>query len=162
MKKLFSILMIAFAMTAMVACGEKENETTDVNDLADNTLVYDGVTYHMDSFQSFYHNGLTTVDATSIEKEGDKPIVEFIRLHIRPFMWNRTADVIAETNDDEVWECGFSGTIFDGEYLDIYNSFSACTIGVFGNNDGTPVTVTLDGTMKSGKKIQMKLVTPNN
>ena len=29
MKKVFSILMVAFAMTAMVACGEKDNGTDD-------------------------------------------------------------------------------------------------------------------------------------
>ncbi len=29
MKKMFSILMVAFAMTAMVACGEKDNDGTD-------------------------------------------------------------------------------------------------------------------------------------
>ena len=38
--------MVALAMTAMVACGdEKDNEDdNNVMELADNTLVYDGVT----------------------------------------------------------------------------------------------------------------------
>ena len=163
MKKVLSILMVALAMTAMVACGdEKDNEgDNNVMELADNTLVYDGVTYHMDAFQSYYHAGLTTVDAVSLETDGGEPVIQFIRLHIRPTMWNRTADVFTETNEDETWECGFTGTIFDGEYFDIYDGFSACKIGVFGDNNGTPVTVTLDGTLKNGKTMQMKLVTPS-
>ena len=63
--------MVAFAMTAMVACDEKENEPeSTASDLADNTLVYDGTTYHMVAGQSFYHTGLTTVDAVSQETDG--------------------------------------------------------------------------------------------
>ena len=160
MKKIFSILMVAFAMTAMVACDEKENEPeTTASDLADNTLVYDGTTYHMVAGQSFYHTGLTTVDAGSQETDGSgNSMVEFFGLHIRPTMWNKTVDVLTVNNDEETWQCGFQGVLF-GEYSDVTESFSACKIGIKGNNDGSPVTVTLDGTMKNGKTLQMKLVT---
>lgn len=85
-------------------------------------------------------------------------MVEFGRLHIRPTMWNKTVDVSTVNNDEETWECGFQGGPF-GEYSDVTESFSACKIGIKGNNDGTPVTVTLDGTLKNGKTLQMKLVT---
>ena len=160
MKKVFSILMVAFAMTAMVACSEKEDEPEKtVSDIADNTLVYDGTTYHMDAVQSYYHNGLTTVEAFSQETDGEeRPLVSFGRLHIRPTMWNKTVDAFTVNNDKETWQCGFEGGPF-GDYSDVTESFSACKIGVKGNNDGTPVTVTLDGTLKNGKKLQMKLVT---
>lgn len=161
MKKVFSILMVAFAMTAMVACSEKDNEPeSTTSNLADNTLVYDGTTYHMDAVQSYYHAGLTTVDAVSQETDGSGNfMVEFGRLHIRPTMWNKTVDVFTVNNDEETWECGFQGAIWGEEYVGVYDGFSSCKIGVKGNNDGTPVTVTLDGTLKNGKKLQMKLVT---
>lgn len=163
MKRVLSILMVAFAMTAMFAsCDKDEEENNTPTEIADNTLVYDGVTYHMISFQSFYHDGLTTVDAVSQETEGEMPMVEFIRLHIRPTMWNRTVDIFTANSDEETWECGFGGTVFGVEYIDVYDGFSSCKIGVYGNNDGTPVTVTLDGTMNNGKTLQMKLVTGNS
>ena len=48
MKKTLSILMVAFTMTAMVACNkDKDNEDSPLN-IANNTLVYDGQTYTFD------------------------------------------------------------------------------------------------------------------
>lgn len=81
-------------------------------------------------------------------------MVEFAGLHIRPGMWNRTADIFTETNDTVSWNFVFNGVV----EANAYDDFSACMVGIYGNNDGTPVTVTVDGTLKNGKKIQMKVI----
>lgn len=58
MKKLFSILMMAAAMTAMVACGEKDNTTdnsggnTEITDLNGTMWRYDHGTLGEDGFLS--------------------------------------------------------------------------------------------------------------
>ena len=43
-------------------------------------------------------------------------------------------------------------------YYEHESIFTSATYRVSGNNDGTPITVTLDGTLKNGKTLQMKLV----
>lgn len=49
MKRVFSILMVAFAMTTMVACGDKDNETDNSGDdtpTGQTDLVPEGRYYH--------------------------------------------------------------------------------------------------------------------
>ena len=48
--------------------------------------------------------------------------------------------------------------MLDGVYYEHESIFTSATYRVSGNNDGTPITVTLDGTLKNGKTLQMKLV----
>ena len=48
--------------------------------------------------------------------------------------------------------------LLDGVYYEHESIFTSATYRVSGNNDGTPITVTLDGTLKNGKTLQMKLV----
>jgi hypothetical protein len=158
----FIMMFVAAATMMFVSCGKDDEKSSDLN-LADNTLVYDGVTYHMNAVQSFFHNELTLVDATSQEANiSEESMIEFVGLHIRPGMWNRTANVLTETTEDISWNCAFSGALFGEEMFNVYEDFSSCLIGIYGENDGTPVTVTFDGTLKNGKALQMRLVTDSD
>ena len=60
MKKIFSILMVAFAMTAMVSCNKDNdggNNDEPTLNIADNTLIYDGTTYTLDIVEVWHQNG---------------------------------------------------------------------------------------------------------
>ena len=183
MKKVFSILMVAFAMTAMVACNKEDNGggNGDNNDnsttiIEDNTLVYNGVTYHMTPEVLAWGTELTRMLAVSTETDAnEEPVIRFDGLHIYPTTWGRTMNLASPVEGDE-WILAFMGSVIDcnaffeqgglGGELDGQNYtdesvFSSGTLLVSGNNDGTPITVTLDGVLKNGKTIKMKLVTGN-
>ena len=49
----------------------------------------------------------------------------------------------------------------DSVYYENESIFTNGTYRVSGNNDGTPITVTLNGKLKNGKTLQMKLVSGN-
>ncbi len=153
-------ILFAFAASMMffVSCSKDDDKNNTLN-IEDNTLVYDGAVYHMNAMQSYFHSQLTLVDASSQETNlQQEPMVEFAGLHIRPGMWNRTANIFTETNDTVSWNFVFNGVV----EANAYDDFSACMVGIYGNNDGTPVTVTVDGTLKNGKKIQMKVITQSD
>ena len=130
-------------------------------------------------------NQYVTLLVADSEETGSnsEAVVRFDGFHI--FGWNQTVD-LASPGDDEYalsfqWDSGFSiyayaapygigddngglhyigGNIgeekFDGESL-----FTEGTLSVSGNNDGTPITVILDGKLKNGKTLKMKLVSGN-
>lgn len=177
MKKVISILMVAFAMTAMVACGDKDNNgDTPVTPAADNTVVYNGVTYHMTPEVLCWGSELTRMRAASTETDANsEPVIRFDGLHIKPMTWGRTMNLASPAEGDE-WIVAFMGSVLncncsyeygglsgelDGQEYNGQSIFSSGTLLVSGNNDGTPITVTLDGKLKNGKTIQMKLVSGN-
>lgn len=175
MKKVFSILMVAFAMTAMVACGDKDNtgDDTPVTPVADNTVVCNGVTYHMTPEVMAWGTELTRMRAASTETDANgEPIIRFDGLHIYPTTWGRTMNLASPVEGDD-WIVAFVGSVLscngsyeggglsgelDGQEYIGESIFSSGTLLVSGNNDGTPITVTLDGVLKNGKTIQMKLL----
>ena len=184
MKKLFSILMVAFALTAMVACDKEDNgdgsnggnNNNQTLILADNTLVYNGVTYHMIPEVLSWGTELTRMWATSTETDDNsEPIIRFDGLHIYPTTWGRTMNLASPVEGDE-WILAFMGSVLscnasfeegglggelDGQNYNNESIFTKGTLLISGNNDGTPITVTLDGTLKNGKTLQMKLVSDN-
>lgn len=64
MKKLFSILMMAAAMTAMVACGEKDDPQPTPSDPANNDTSLVQTTWHYDGDE--YSSDITFKDATKV------------------------------------------------------------------------------------------------
>lgn len=186
MKKLFSILMVAFALTAMVAC-EKEtklpsesggngNGNEPTLNIEDNTLVYDGITYHMDTRVESADDWMTQVYAYSQEKDTNgESIVVYDASHIVSDMFNTTVDLVSPDMEygiyfwfsdgsrlnayysPDVDENSIGGQIFDVDY-EHESIFTRGTYSIKGNNDGTPITIILDGTLKNGKTIQMKLI----
>lgn len=182
MKKIFSILMVAFAMTAFVACSKDNNDNTDNNggngggnneptlNVADNTVIYGGTIYHMNTEVNYMNEDLTFCWANSTETTGDgSPKMVFSEIHIYPDMWGEATDLSAtcsvvfrfEGSDlslSDVWNGEFCTGYIDGVEYENESPFTEGTFCVSGNNDGTPITVTLDGKLKNGKKLQMKLV----
>lgn len=181
MKKVLSILMVAFSMIAFVSC-DKEGEGS-ADSLADNTLVYDGHTYTFDNVVvDYYHSALTLMSAyTSDTLEYGSPKLMVDGIHIMPAVWNKTLDLtntsqwpedvmvalhlygLVEMNF-EAWNNGGNMGAYgnlDGVDYEDESIFSSGTYTVMGNNDGTPITVTYDGTLKNGKKLQLKLVSGN-
>ncbi|MBP5516041.1 MAG: hypothetical protein J6X86_03730 [Bacteroidales bacterium] len=181
MKKLFSILMVAFAMTTMVAC-DKDNDNDgdgDEMNIADNTLVYDGVTYTFsDVMVDYRHSEMTLVSAFSGDPQDAELIVDHI--HITPNVWNRDFDLTDQSQwpDDVAVYLILNGAIdmqfegwvnvgrnmgghLDGVEYEGESIFTSGTYRVSGNNDGTPITITVNGKLKNGKTLQMKIVSDN-
>ncbi|MCR5423489.1 MAG: hypothetical protein K6E93_01865 [Bacteroidales bacterium] len=195
MKKVFSILMVAFALTAMVACSEKDNGAGNGGgnnnggnggsslNIPNNTVVYDGQTYTFDDVVvDYYHSELTLVSAYTDDTlaNGD-PVLAIEGIHINPNAWNCNIDLANPAHwpqevlvglhmrgsiqiSFEAWAndgvLGGGGTL-DGVQYDNESIFSSGTYRVSGNNDGTPITITYDGMLKNGKRIQIKIVSDN-
>lgn len=179
MKKLFSILMIAFAMTTMVACDKDQEDGDNQLNIADNTLVYDGVTYNFNTVTVDYrHSEMTLVSAYVGDMNDADLIVDHI--HITPNVWNRDFDLTDQSqwpDDVSVYliingavEMQYEGWVnvdrnmggfLDGVEYEGESIFTSGTYRVSGNNDGTPITITVNGKLKNGKTLQMKIVSDN-
>lgn len=193
MKRFFllSITMLMSVALLMTACKKDKPQpdnsgnngnTTPSQTIADNTLVYDGVTYHIDNVDvGYYHSELTLIMATTNDTlEDGSPLLTVDDIHISPNVWNRTYDMV----DQSQWpdfsmlglilmgavDLGYEGFCnggtgthgwLDGVSYEEGNIFSSGTYRVDGNNDGTPITVTVDGTLINGKTLKMKLVSGN-
>ena len=197
-------LMIAAAAALLFAACGKDEENSNNNAsgsqgggsntpaLADNTIVYDGVTYHMTGENAqivveYYHNELTHISARSTEQDSvGVPRMAFSHFHIRPEMWNKTQNLTTLANEEfyeiifegtelnlvargSCYESGSNGSLLtyfggnlDGtEYDETQCLFSSGTYTVTGHNDGSPFTVEMDATLINGKRIQMKLTSPD-
>ena len=166
-------MFVAAAAMLFAACG-KDN----VEDLADNTLVYDGVTYTFSNVMVDYrHSEMTLVSAIAGDPQNAELIVDHI--HITPNVWNRDFDLVDQSQwpDDvavyliingaiemqfEGWVNGDRGIFgrLDGVEYEGESIFTSGTYRVSGNNDGTPITITVNGKLKNGKDLKMKLVSP--
>lgn len=185
MKKILSILTAALLATTIISCNKDEdsNDATGNSDnIAANTLVYDGVTYSLDTVVvDCYHSALTLLSAyTSDTLEDGTPMLVVDGIHITPNMWNRDFDLTSQALwPDEVSVYLYLSGVLDfnfdgwcngdrdmGGYLDgvIYEHssiFSSGTYRVSGNNDGTPITFVVSGVLKNGKTFKMKIVSGN-
>jgi len=176
--KLFLLTFVA-AMLAFSGCGKDE---PTVDDMADNTVEYDGQTYTLDQvFVDYYHSKLTTILAVTSETlEDGSPKLMLEGIHITPDMWNRELDLTDQTNwpDYATVNLYFTGAFnliysgfkngdasmrgeLDGVKYDNESIFTSGTHKITGANDGTPITLTVDGKLKNGKTLRMKLVTPS-
>lgn len=188
MKKIFSILTIALLATAMVSC-DKEDETNNASNggtqlnIPANTLIYDGTSYTFDNvYVDYYHNQLTLVSAeTNDTLDNGEPKLSIQGIHITPNAWNKTLDLAnaSQWPEDVMVALHLSGELnisyeswnnggemgswgeFEGEEIQNTSIFTSGTYRVSGNNNGTPITITYDCTLKNGKKLQIKLVTDN-
>lgn len=191
MKKVFSILMVAFAMTAMVACGEKDNTDNGSNGGSNNGggtdtpidppatpssyVIYDGVTYPMYNLDANHVNSSASISMSSA-------ITAF---------WNRNASPknqsinLASPAAGNLYWIGIDGSVlnlnafgsgrddgtFDGFYEigdENVNGESAFTSGTYivytadPDGEGDAVRIELDGMLKNGKRLQVKLVSGSN
>lgn len=186
------MMFVAAAAMMFAGCG-KDDENGNTNGgtngggsqtaLADNTVVYDGVTYTFDYIMVGYcHDELTLITAETADTlEDGTPRLMLDGIHITPEAWNRDFN-LADINQWPVeyvminlvftgvldisytsfvnGDRGVSGRL-DGEYYESESIFTSGTYRVSGNNDGTPITVTANGTLRNGKTLQLKLVTPS-
>ena len=170
------MMFVAAAAMLFAACGKDK-----VEELADNTLVYNGTVYHLDQSQMFidyFHSGLTLVTAMSVEQQDEAPVITVDHFHIVADDWNKTRD-LANLNEGEAYELAFSGPVLicsafahqdqgrtycggqlNGTEYEDTPVVTEGTLRVEGNNDGTPITVLLDCKLINGKELKMKLVTP--
>ena len=185
MKKATRFIMLFVASATMMlnaACSKDDSNSGSELNLADNTLVYDGVTYTFDHVMvDYYHDALTLVVAETADTlEDGSPRLMLDGIHVSPNAWNYNFNLadLSQWPDEVMVNLVFSGVLdisytsyvngdrgvsgrLDGEYYEEESIFTSGTYRVSGNNDGTPVTITVDGTLKNGKKMQMKLVTPD-
>lgn len=174
MKARTILFSLAATMMLFAACGkDNENDGDNQPNIATNTVVYNGMTYHMNNMVSYANEDLTFFMSTSTEvNDNEYPRMMFGEIHIYPEMWGKTynlsvlediAGIRFFDGSDLFCSTTYNGTGYDGCIDDVdYPNESPFTEGTFsirGNNDGTPVTLTLDGTLRNGKTIQMKLVT---
>lgn len=181
----FLMMFVAVAAMMFASCNKDDNENGGGSQLniANNTVVYDGVTYTFDYVMVGYaHSELTLMSAETADTlEDGTPRLMLDGIHITPEAWNRDFN-LADINQWPVeyvminlvftgvldisytsyvnGDRGVSGRL-DGEYYEEESIFTSGTYRVSGNNDGTPITVTVDGVLKNGKTLQMKIVSPN-
>lgn len=158
MKKIFSICMLAFVALTIASCGKDEdkqdNQPVADKPIADNTLIYDGQSYDMQVAVNYYHQELTKVDAESVQKEGEEPVISVVGIHILPEVWNHSFD-IAKHEAPIIFNEMRLGNIIVSEDL---AGIASGTYSVDGKNDGTPIIIELDCVLTNGKRVQMKLV----
>lgn len=185
------MMFVAAAAMMFAACGEKDNNNVNgggsgggsQTSVADNTVVYDGVTYKFDHVMvDYYHEELTLITAETADTlEDGTPRLMLDGIHITPEAWNRDfnlADISQWPVEYVMINLVFTGVLnisytsfvnggrgvsgrLDGEYYESESIFTSGTYRVSGNNDGTPITVTANGTLRNGKTLQLKLVTPS-
>ena len=185
----FLMMFVAAAAMMFASCG-KDNENGgsgsgggSQQSIADNTMVYDGVTYKFDHVMVGYcHEELTLITAETADTLLDgSPRLMLDGIHITPDAWNRDfnlADISQWPVEYVMVNLVFSGVLdisytsyvngdrgvsgrLDGVNYEDESIFTSGTYRVSGNNDGTPVTLTVNGTLRNGKTLQIKLVTPD-
>lgn len=145
--------------------------------MADNTLVYDGVTYEMIPFVEIYNDNFTMLNAFSKDTSVDgQPKIMLDHFHIRSNEeysdWNSTTD-LAHPTSEEFYEIAFMGEVLtmighgsvnaaggeiDGVVYENESVFTSGTLKVTGENDGSgKVLVELDCVLKNGKTLKMKI-----
>lgn len=175
--KRFLVAMMAFAAVMFSAC-EKDNKAED---LPDNTLTYNESSYTFGDVEVFYyHPELTVLSAYTTDTMADgRHLLAVEGIHITPDMWNKTLDLtnVGGWSEGTLVELHFSGDItlsfsaycngdayasgeLDGVNYENESIFKSGTFKVTGKNDGTPITIILDGELKNGKQLKMKIVTP--
>lgn len=178
-------MMVAFAMTAMIACDKDKVEDGDDNtntnttptEAAANTAVIDGRTYHLNCRYAVEQGGRGYLDAESAEQQDSVSILT-IRGDVREN--NRTYDLthyiegadyafgviesIGENpfsfqQDNHVdGEPHYYGTINEQEYTD--GAFSSGTLTVSSTNDLLTYKVT--GVLKNGKAVSFHASIPTS
>lgn len=171
----FMMMFVAAAAMMFASCGKDNNEGNSSNipqtDIANNTLVYDGVTYQMEPLPA--GNAPSSASKDSIDGE---PLFFFDGYHFRDeSMWNKTINLAALSEGEEYsirilgsvldlncsgwWEAGqamYWGEI-DGHEYENECVFTNGTFGIYGDINNT--TVIFDCVLKNGKTLRMKLVT---
>ena len=177
MKKRLLFCFVALATTLMFAACDKDEPGSAGEPLADNTLVYDGVTYEMIPFVEIYNDNLTMLNAFSKDTSvNGQPKIMLDHFHIRSNEeysdWNSTTD-LAHPTSEEFYEIAFMGEVLtmighgsvnaaggeiDGVVYENESVFTSGTLKVTGENDGSgKVLVELDCVLKNGKTLKMKI-----
>ena len=161
------IMMFVAAATMMFASCDKDNEKT--SDLADNTVVYDGVVYNC-------------VAGASVFPNGEPGFIQYVlynqdyTLHLEGGLYqsahNRTFDLSRHHDDLEFhFHLGIENGVLDVQWSDNPNNlwcfldgdnmntscFSSGTATV--TIDGLHLTIVVDGTLVNGKTLKFKIVT---
>lgn len=172
MKKRLFLCFVAFAALMFAAC-EKDEPTPTEQPLADNTLIYDGVTYQMTPFLEIYNNQLTMLNAFSTDTSlNGQPKITFDHFHIHSDDWNTTTNLTNPTGD-RFYEIAFEGEVLtmiargdansaegmiDNVQYENESVFTSGTLKVTGENNGSgKVLVELDCVLKNGKSLKMKI-----
>ena len=154
-KRISFILSLALLLAS---CGKDEdkqdNQPVEDKPIADNTLIYDGQSYDMQVAVNYFHQELTLVDAESVQKEGEEPVISVVGIHILPEVWNHSFDLSKHEVPIIFNEIRLGNVIVREDLTGIVSG----TYSVDGKNDGTPIIIELDCVLTNGKRVQMKLV----
>lgn len=184
MKNIKLFLFAFVAMTMVFAGCKKENENegnSSTQNMPESYMSYAGHVYELEGFASIFHSNLTLAGALSKDTlDNGDPVIRIDGIHISPDVWGRTLDL---TNPDS-WVDGIvmdfiiEGTVIDLVYHGWFNGdtgiggridgveyenqsiFKNGTLLVEGNNDGSPITVTLKGELKNDKTLNIKFIVP--
>ena len=166
-------LLIVLAAAAMLftACG-KDNDQP----LADNTIVYDGTTYQMESlFDAFNPDMGLFFSFSTLENENGEPVITFDGFHVFRELLGQEFDLTKKTsNEDSYAEFYFYGIFNVGVYVghdyiggDLeevsYENESPFKSGTIkATLSDNVLTVEMKGETKNGHTINMKLSAPNS
>ena len=155
-------LIIVLAAVAMIFTACKKD-----NPIADNTIVYDGVTYQMTTTLDPFNENLAWMDAHS---ENDE--LQFMAYHVFPsadFLCDKTySDLtkewpffecygVLEMNTEHGMLEGQEYTDGNGDWGTVFESGTAKR--TYSNNT---LSLEVDATLKNGKKFALKLTTTSD
>lgn len=182
MKKFFSILMIALFAIAMVACkkdtpqpsnnGGNNGGNNDTPALADNVLIYDGVTYTGEASASI-SNDIIQYALQKMDGGNDNffvqgsykgannctfdltKVVEGVEFYVHVMIEGGVFDMQYSADTEHgLW------SFVDGDNTPGISSFTSGTATVTKN--GNNLTIVMDGVVRNGKSMKCKLVTTIN
>lgn len=166
MKKIFSLLMVAFMATMVVSC-DKDDNKEDSNTLSDNTLVYDGKVYSGESGVQFMNGSLQYAlynhSANGFELSGNIESSAYNRTfdltqHHEDFMFTvhinvgESLDLKFQNYPQNFW------CFLNGESLENTSCFRSGTATVTVANG--QLTVVVEGVLINGKELKYKVVAP--
>ena len=168
MKKILSLLMVAFMATMAVSCNKDDDKNKDNNPpqgLSDNTLVYDGTVYNGESGVQFLNGSLQYALFNHSENGFE------LSGNIESSAYNRTFDLTqhhadfmftVHINVGEILDLKFQNypqnfwCFLNGESLENTSCFRSGTATVTMNNG--QLTVVVEGVLINGKELKYKVV----
>lgn len=180
---------LAATMMLFAACGKDDEETNSANNsnsqqvnIADNTLVYDGVTYQLEAQFAYPNNSMGWLMIQSVEKDvNEEPIIRMPHdeIHLYSYLVGQTIDLTQifrewpgyefalegavnwmfgsyEVND----ETYIGGTIEGTDYDNVTPFKSGSTMKITVEND--TFTLVINAESKNGHQLNLRVVTSAN
>ena len=178
----FYFLLLGLIVSALcfTSCDKNDEDIDDIVEIStDNTVVYDGKTYIMNSNLMMFNDELGVMMANSEEFDGENPVLTVDNIHVTRNVMHKELSLAtpAEYADGIVLnlymqgvvnlqfniyhndDYGASGTLDGKEYPDV-SVFSSGRYKVW--STGSEVRASIEGVLQNGKSLSINLVVPKD